>query len=96
MQQNMPIFLVIDLFLCVICRGIKASDIVLEVGPGTGNLTVRLLEVSKRVIAVEFDKRMVREVLKRVETMVKHSLSSIVLNSLHFTSLYRNSTTTCK
>ena len=49
--------------------GIKSSDIVLEVGPGTGNLTVRLLEVSKRVIAVEFDKRMVREVLKRVETM---------------------------
>jgi 18S rRNA (adenine1779-N6/adenine1780-N6)-dimethyltransferase len=43
---------------------------VLEVGPGTGNLTVRLLEVAKRVVAVEFDKRMVREVLKRVETMV--------------------------
>lgn len=46
---------------------IKSSDIVLEVGPGTGNLTVRLLEQSKRVIAVEYDRRMVREVLKRVE-----------------------------
>lgn len=46
---------------------INPTDIVLEVGPGTGNLTVRLLEVAKKVIAVEFDRRMVREVLKRVE-----------------------------
>ena len=38
-----------------------------QVGPGTGNLTVRLLEQAKKVIAVEFDRRMVREVLKRVE-----------------------------
>lgn len=46
---------------------IKPTDIVLEVGPGTGNLTVRLLEFAKKVVAVEFDRRMVREVLKRVE-----------------------------
>ena len=46
---------------------IRSTDITLEVGPGTGNLTVRLLEQSKRVVAVEFDRRMVREVLKRVE-----------------------------
>lgn len=52
-----------------ICQkaGLKPTDICLEVGPGTGNLTVRLLELSKRVVAVEFDRRMVREVLKRVE-----------------------------
>ncbi len=37
--------------------GIKSTDITLEVGPGTGNLTVRLLERSKRVVAVEFDRR---------------------------------------
>jgi 18S rRNA (adenine1779-N6/adenine1780-N6)-dimethyltransferase len=46
---------------------LRPSDITLEVGPGTGNLTVRLLEQSKKVIAVEYDRRMVREVLKRVE-----------------------------
>lgn len=46
---------------------ISPTDVVLEVGPGTGNLTVRLLTQAKRVIAVEFDRRMVREVLKRVE-----------------------------
>ena len=47
--------------------GIRPTDTVLEVGPGTGNLTVRLLEVSKKLVAIEFDRRMVREVLKRVE-----------------------------
>ncbi len=46
---------------------IRSTDIVMEVGPGTGNLTVKLLERAKKVIAVEFDTRMVREVLKRVE-----------------------------
>jgi 18S rRNA (adenine1779-N6/adenine1780-N6)-dimethyltransferase len=46
---------------------IRPTDITLEVGPGTGNLTVRLLELSKKVIAVEYDQRMCREVLKRVE-----------------------------
>ncbi|CAM9335343.1 unnamed protein product [Sphacelaria rigidula] len=46
---------------------VQRTDVVLEIGPGTGNLTVRLLEQAKRVIAVELDTRMVREVMKRVE-----------------------------
>jgi 18S rRNA (adenine1779-N6/adenine1780-N6)-dimethyltransferase len=46
---------------------LRPSDICLEIGPGTGNLTVRLLEKCKKVVAVEYDKRMVRETLKRVE-----------------------------
>ena len=46
---------------------IRGTDVVLEVGPGTGNLTARLLEVSKKLIAVEFDPRMVSEVQKRFE-----------------------------
>lgn len=46
---------------------IKPTDVVLEIGPGTGNVTVPLLEQSKRTIAIEYDSRMVREVLKRVE-----------------------------
>lgn len=39
--------------------GIKSTDTVLEIGPGTGNLTLRLLEKAKKVIAVEVDPRMV-------------------------------------
>jgi len=46
---------------------IKPTDTVLEIGPGTGNMTVPLLAQSKNVIAIEYDSRMVREVLKRVE-----------------------------
>jgi len=46
---------------------LRPTDVVLEIGPGTGNMTVRLLEAAKKVVAVELDPRMVREVLKRVE-----------------------------
>jgi 18S rRNA (adenine1779-N6/adenine1780-N6)-dimethyltransferase len=41
---------------------------VLEIGPGTGNLTVKLLESAKRVIAVEIDPRMAAELQKRVSS----------------------------
>lgn len=47
--------------------GLKSTDIVLEIGPGTGNLTMKLLEVCKKVIAVELDPRMVLEVTRRVQ-----------------------------
>jgi 18S rRNA (adenine1779-N6/adenine1780-N6)-dimethyltransferase len=46
---------------------IKPTDTVLEIGPGTGNMTVPLLQQSKNVVAIEYDNRMIREVLKRVE-----------------------------
>mmetsp|Transcript_30530 Transcript_30530/g.76615 ORF Transcript_30530/g.76615 Transcript_30530/m.76615 type:complete len:319 (-) Transcript_30530:46-1002(-) len=45
---------------------LRSTDTVLEIGPGTGNLTVRLLAKVKKVIAVEFDPRMVAELQKRV------------------------------
>jgi 18S rRNA (adenine1779-N6/adenine1780-N6)-dimethyltransferase len=46
---------------------IRGTDTCLEVGPGTGNITVKLLEQAKKVIAVEFDPRMIAEVQKRVQ-----------------------------
>jgi 18S rRNA (adenine1779-N6/adenine1780-N6)-dimethyltransferase len=39
--------------------------VVLEIGPGTGNLTQLLLERAKKVIAVELDPRMVAELTRR-------------------------------
>ena len=46
--------------------GIKSTDIILEIGPGTGNLTMLLLEHAKKVIAIELDPRMVAQLTKRV------------------------------
>lgn len=46
---------------------IKPTDVVLEIGPGTGNLTIPLLQEAKKVIAMEYDTRLIRELLKRVE-----------------------------
>ena len=45
---------------------IKSTDTVLEIGPGTGNLTMLLLEAAKKVIAIELDPRMVAQLTKRV------------------------------
>ena len=47
---------------------VKSTDVCLEVGPGTGNLTVKLLDQAKRVVAVEYDPRMIAEVQKRVQS----------------------------
>ncbi|XP_071699972.1 ribosomal RNA small subunit methyltransferase-like [Rutidosis leptorrhynchoides] len=53
--------------------GIYSTDVVLEIGPGTGNLTKKLLEARKTVIAIELDPRMVRE-LERLDTMLRNQL----------------------
>ncbi|PON61704.1 Ribosomal RNA adenine dimethylase [Parasponia andersonii] len=47
--------------------GIKSTDTILEIGPGTGNLTKKLLEAGKMVIAVEVDPRMVLELQRRFQ-----------------------------
>jgi len=44
---------------------LKSTDVVLEIGPGTGNLTEKLLQSAKKVIAMEIDERMVQELQKR-------------------------------
>ncbi|KAK7406763.1 hypothetical protein VNO78_08394 [Psophocarpus tetragonolobus] len=46
--------------------GINPTDTVLEIGPGTGNLTLKLLEVARKVVAIEIDHRMVQVLEKRV------------------------------
>lgn len=46
---------------------LRPTDTVLEIGSGTGNMTVRLLEQIKSVIACEVDPRMVAELQKRVQ-----------------------------
>ena len=45
--------------------GVKSTDVVLEIGPGTGNLTMRLLETANKVIAIEFDPRYCDVIVQR-------------------------------
>eukprot|EP00656_Telonema_subtile_P019831 TRINITY_DN21031_c0_g1_i1.p1 TRINITY_DN21031_c0_g1~~TRINITY_DN21031_c0_g1_i1.p1 ORF type:complete len:304 (-),score=63.14 TRINITY_DN21031_c0_g1_i1:115-1026(-) len=45
--------------------GITGTDRVLEIGPGTGNMTTKMLERAKKVTAFEVDSRMVYELRKR-------------------------------
>ncbi|CAH1775990.1 unnamed protein product [Owenia fusiformis] len=45
---------------------LRPTDVVLEIGPGTGNMTVKMLEKTKKVIACEIDPRLVAELQKRV------------------------------
>ncbi|KAK9453055.1 S-adenosyl-L-methionine-dependent methyltransferase [Dipodascopsis uninucleata] len=58
---------------------IKPSDVVLEVGPGTGNLTVRILEKARKVYAVEMDPRMAAEVTKRVQGKPEQKKLEVIL-----------------
>lgn len=61
----------------------------LEIGPGTGNLTVKLLEKAKKVIAVEKDPRMAAELVKRVQgTPEQRKLQVIVGDVLQATLPY--------
>jgi len=58
---------------------IKSTDTVLEVGPGTGNMSVKILEKGKKLIACELDPRMAAELQKRVQgTPDSHKLHLIV------------------
>lgn len=58
---------------------IRPTDVVLEIGPGTGNLTISLLEQAKKVIACEIDIRLVAELQKRVQgTHLKNKLQILV------------------
>ncbi|ELP87390.1 dimethyladenosine transferase, putative [Entamoeba invadens IP1] len=45
---------------------IRRTDVVLEIGPGTGNLTMKILPQCKKLIAIEIDPRMAAELKKRV------------------------------
>lgn len=60
--------------------GIKSTDVILEIGPGTGNLTKKLLEAGKMVIAVEVDPRMVLELQRRFQgTPLSNRLKVFIL-----------------
>ncbi|CDK29724.1 unnamed protein product [Kuraishia capsulata CBS 1993] len=58
---------------------IRPSDTVLEIGPGTGNLTVRILEQARNVVACEVDPKMAAELTKRVQGTPQQKKLEIVM-----------------
>lgn len=50
----------------VAAAGVETGDIVLEIGPGLGTLTKELCKVATKVVAVEFDELLARELPSRV------------------------------
>lgn len=52
-------FLIDEETLDVITKDISKDDVIIEIGPGLGTLTSRLLEKAKKVYAVELDPKMV-------------------------------------
>lgn len=66
---------------------LKPTDTVLEVGPGTGNLTVRILEKAKKCICVEVDPRMAAEVTKRVQGKPEQRKLEVLLGDVIKTEL---------
>ncbi len=47
--------------------GVDADDVVIEIGPGLGSLTLALLEVARHVVAVEIDNRLAARLPRTVE-----------------------------
>jgi len=57
---------------------LRPTDVVLEIGPGTGNMTIKMLEKAKKVVACEIDSRMIAELQKRVQGTIYQSKLQIV------------------
>lgn len=66
---------------------LKPTDVVLEVGPGTGNLTIRILEKCKKLQVIEMDPRMAAELSKRVQGKVEQKKLEIIIGDFCKTSL---------
>ncbi len=57
---------------------ITPNDIILEIGPGRGALTEKLLEVAGKVIAVEKDSRLIEELNKKFQNFITAGKLSII------------------
>lgn len=58
---------------------VHLSDVVLEVGPGLGSLTIALLAQAQSVIAVEIDKRLATELPKTISTHLPEKADALTV-----------------
>lgn len=62
---------------------VKHTDTVLEIGAGTGSITMKLLQCAKNVVAYETDKRLAKELLSKVAAAdLRNKLQLIQANVL--------------
>ena len=59
--------------------GLSTSDVVLEVGPGLGSLTLGLLPAAKAVVAVEIDQRLAEALPSTVESRLPSYVDRLVV-----------------
>ncbi|MDQ3505352.1 MAG: 16S rRNA (adenine(1518)-N(6)/adenine(1519)-N(6))-dimethyltransferase RsmA [Actinomycetota bacterium] len=70
--------------------GLDADDVVLEVGPGLGSLTLGLLDIGARVVAVEIDSRLAQALpatVARLAPEAGHRLAVLNADALQLRSL---------
>ena len=66
--KNVFSFVLILYFDSIVDKAsLRPTDIVFEIGPGTGNLTARILEKAKSCQVIEMDPRMAAELSKRFQ-----------------------------
>jgi 16S rRNA (adenine1518-N6/adenine1519-N6)-dimethyltransferase len=53
----------------VSCSGVTKKDTVVEIGPGLGTLTRVLAQKSKKVIAIEFDRKLISQLTENVSDL---------------------------
>jgi 16S rRNA (adenine1518-N6/adenine1519-N6)-dimethyltransferase len=65
---------------------VQADDTVLEIGPGLGTLTKKLLETGAKVVAVEFDHDLAEQLPSRVQhenlTVIEHDILTFDVTQL--------------
>lgn len=66
----------------VTAAGVQAGDAVLEVGPGLGTLTLRLLHRGASVTAVEFDATLAAGLLRNLENLEGGAIDPAIINNL--------------
>ena len=52
--------------------GVTESDVVMEIGPGLGSLTIALMGVARSVVAIEIDKRLATQDRKSTRLNSSH------------------------
>lgn len=69
-----------SLVAMVAAAEVGADDVVLEIGPGHGTLTVKLLERAKQVVAVEFDRVLAARLPQHLQAKNLRVVEADILN----------------